>query len=93
MFADESESGGYIPEKKIHDQLVALNRAYLPLGVVFYVDRVEHYKNAGWFNNMGPEYQAQTDMKKTLRGGQRAIDLDIYSVGQVLLLLSSKPVI
>ena len=88
-----SPSGGFLSDAMISDQISALNRAFSPIDIKFRLANARTYKSANWFNNMGPEYQVQTDMKRTLRQGQRALDLDIYSVGQVLLLLSSKPII
>jgi len=65
----------------INDQISVLNRAYESMGITFKLVSTRRYQSSGWFYDLGPGIQEQTDMKTALRQGQRARDLNLYSVG------------
>ena len=65
----------------INDQISVLNQAFALIGITFKLAFTRRYQSEDWFYNLGPGIQGQTNMKTALRQGQRALDLNLYSVG------------
>jgi hypothetical protein len=57
-----------------------LNKDYNGTGLSFQLQSVTRTLNAAWFNNVAPETDLQTDMKKSLRRGD-VKTLNLYTVG------------
>jgi len=53
---------------------------YSPSGISFALSKTTRTTNAAWFSGVGPDEQAQTDMKNQLREGDVAT-LNVYTVG------------
>ncbi|KAH9894394.1 metalloprotease, partial [Cubamyces lactineus] len=66
----------------IADQITVLNEDYAPSGIQFVLQETTRTTNWYWFNEAGPNSDAQTQMKQQLRQGGVA-DFNVYTVGQV----------
>lgn len=66
-------------DNQIKDQIDVLNRDYSGTGLQFQLENVTRVVNAKWFNDVGPETPAQTEMKATLRRGGPDV-LNIFTV-------------
>ncbi|EJD02543.1 Metalloprotease, partial [Fomitiporia mediterranea MF3/22] len=78
--ADDTTSGGDVPDSQISDQIDVLNQDYSSSGLTFTLAKTTRTVNSDWFNNVGPDSSQQTDMKNQLREGDAA-DLNVYTVG------------
>ncbi|KIY62753.1 zincin [Cylindrobasidium torrendii FP15055 ss-10] len=79
IHSDETEEGGYVPEQQITDQIDVLNKAYTDVGLTFNLANATYVDNADWFNGVGPDEDAQTEMKEALRTGDEST-LNVYTV-------------
>ncbi|CCO34088.1 Extracellular metalloprotease MGYG_00389 [Rhizoctonia solani AG-1 IB] len=77
---------GHIPESQVADSIKVLNEDYALTGFSFKLESGRYYTNSTWFNRAGPDRGEvegiyQTEMKQTLRRGNNATTLNIFSVG------------
>jgi hypothetical protein len=68
--------------------MAALNADYKTINLAFTLVNISRTTNATWFNNAAPGTREQTEMKSALRRGG-SYDLNVYTVGYVLLLHDS----
>ncbi|CAE7229349.1 unnamed protein product [Rhizoctonia solani] len=76
--ADNTLEHGNIPDSQIKKSLDVLNKDYGKSGLSFSLAGVDRTVNNVWFNEVGPDSQLQTDMKKALRKGG-PYDLNVYN--------------
>ncbi|KAI0332454.1 metalloprotease [Cubamyces sp. BRFM 1775] len=77
---DTTLEGGNIPDSMIADQISVLNEDYAPSGIQFVLQGTTRTTNWYWFNEAGPNSDAQNQMKQQLRQGGAA-DFNVYTVG------------
>ncbi|CAE7111981.1 unnamed protein product [Rhizoctonia solani] len=78
--AEKTPEKGDISNSQIEASVNVLNKDYRKSGLSFSLAGVDRTVNNVWFNEVGPDSQLQTDMKKALRKGG-PYDLNVYSVG------------
>lgn len=83
---------GNLTDTMIADQIQTLNEDYKSYGFAFKLNQTNRVDNTRWFNNITPEGNLQTQMKRSLRKGDEAT-LNLYSVdfGNGLLGYASFP--
>jgi len=82
IYANETLAGGYVPDEQLTAQVKVLNADYKSTGLSFKLAETTRTENKEWFEQVGPDGDLQTDMKKKLRKGT-AGELNVYTVGFV----------
>jgi len=82
IFKNHTLEGGYVPASQLKAQVDVLNADYAGAGLSFTLAGTTHTHKKTWFEEVGPDSDLQTTMKKKLRKGT-AKDLNVYTVGFV----------
>lgn len=78
IYASKDPSRGYVPDYQLQDQIDVLNKDFRDVGLAFELHSTTRTLNEDWFNNMKPNSDKETQMKKLRRGDVRT--LNVYTV-------------
>ncbi|KAF9050415.1 hypothetical protein BJ165DRAFT_1342708 [Panaeolus papilionaceus] len=80
IYKNETQEGGFLEERAVHDQMMILNDDFAPSGVSFDLLGVEYIHNEDWFSNVYWEKPQNDEMFQATRVGGVG-DLNIYTTG------------